>query len=90
HAGKITDTECTLELKSYMTGQSAAATQAASADLDTLIGKYLDEHPEILADCKKNVRAANRVIGYIMTQTGGSYSSAEVVASVNGAIRKRL
>ncbi len=90
HAGQITDTECALELKAYMTGQSAETAKAASADLGKLVGEYLDAHPEVVADAKKNDRAANRVIGFVMKQTGGQYSSAEIVEAVNREIKQRL
>jgi len=89
-AGQITDTQCALELKSYMTGQSAESAAAAAADLEKIIAGYLDEHSEVVADAQKNDRAANRVIGFVMKQTGGSHSSAEIVEAVNRQIKQRL
>ena len=33
----------------------------------------------VLADYKKSEKAANRIIGIVMKETGGSYSSADIV-----------
>ena len=88
--GEITDTQCNLELKSLMTGVSAEETAAVSADLDALIDKAIDENPSVLNDYRKNEKAANRIIGTVMKQTGGQYSSADIVAATKRLIEKRL
>jgi aspartyl-tRNA(Asn)/glutamyl-tRNA(Gln) amidotransferase subunit B len=73
-----------------MTGQDAAAAQEDSADLESLINGFLDENPRIVADYRKNDKAANQVIGFVMRQTGGRYSSAEVVETAKKLIEARF
>ena len=90
HRGEITDTQCVLEIKALMTGKSAEETAAVSADLDALIEKAIDENPSVLNDYRKNEKAANRIIGTVMKQTGGQYSSADIVAATKRLIEKRL
>ena len=73
-----------------MTGVSAEETAAVSADLDALIEKAIDDNPSVLNDYRKNEKAANRIIGTVMKQTGGQYSSADIVAATKRLIEKRL
>jgi len=89
-AGKITDTQCAIEIKSYMTGVDAAEAQEDSAGLESLINGFLDQNPKIVSDYQKNDKAANQVIGYVMKQTGGKYSSAEVVETARKLIEARF
>ncbi|MDD3379127.1 MAG: Asp-tRNA(Asn)/Glu-tRNA(Gln) amidotransferase subunit GatB, partial [Candidatus Methanomethylophilaceae archaeon] len=81
---------CNLELKSFMTGTSVESVKNASADLEVIINKFLDGNPEIVEDSRKNDKAANRVIGYVMKETGGSYSSADIVAATKKLISARF
>lgn len=89
-AGEITDTECGIEIRSYMTGTDARTEATSSEDLDKLINTYLDENPGIVADYKKSEKAANRVIGYVMKQTGGRYAAADIVEATRKLISARL
>ncbi len=89
-AGEITDTECGIRIKSFLTGTDAAALAEDSGDLYGMIEEYLDENPAIVADYSKNEKAANKVIGYVLKQTGGAYSSVEVVEAAKKLIEKRL
>ncbi len=88
--GEITDAECTLEIKCSMTGQTAEAAQGASEGLDKVINTYLDDNPQVVEDYRKNEKAANRVIGFVMKQSGGSHSSADVLEAVKRIIESRL
>ncbi len=88
--GEITDTECNLELKYIMTGVDVSAAANVSEDLDKMINEYLDQNPAIISDYKKSEKAANRVIGYVMKQTGGQYTSAEIVEATRRSISARL
>ena len=88
--GEITDAECSMEIKCAMTGQSAEAAKGASEDLDKVICAYLDENPGVVEDYRKNEKAANRVIGFVMKQSGGAHSSAEVLEAVRRNIESRL
>ena len=89
-AGDITDTECGIEIKSYMTGEDASAVMGAAADLDALIVKFLDENPGLIDDYRKNDKAANKVIGFVMKNSGGQYSSSDVVDATKKLIESRL
>ena len=90
HAGKMTDTECAIRIKALMTGRSAEETEKASGDLDAIISKLLDENPQVVEDYRKNEKAANRIIGTAMKQTGGAYSSADIVSATKKLIESRL
>ena len=88
--GKITDVEADIELKAYMTGADVKAVKEQSADLEQTICAYIDAHPEIIGEIKKNEKAVNRVIGHVMKETGGKYSSSDIVAATHAAIGRRL
>ncbi len=88
--GEITDTECALEIKCAMTGESAESVKGASGDLDKMVNEFLDQNPAIIADYAKNEKAANKAIGFVMKQSGGKFSSAEVVEAVRKAIESRM
>lgn len=86
----ITDTECGIRIKALMTGKSVEEASAGSADLEALIKKALDENPSVISDYAKNEKAANRIIGLIMKQTGGQYSSSDIVEATKKLIEERL
>lgn len=89
--GKITDTECAIEIKAAMTGQTAEAAKESSEGLDKIISEFLDANPKVVEDYGRgNAKAANSAIGHVMKTTGGKYSSAEVVAAVKRVIESRL
>ena len=90
-AGTINDSECGIEIKAFMTGESAEAAAESSAGLETLINEFLDANPKIVDDYGKgNVKAANSVIGHVKKNTGGQYSSADVVETAKRLIEARL
>ena len=90
-AGSINDSECGIEIKAFMTGESAEAAAESSAGLETLINEFLDANPKIIDDYGKgNVKAANSVIGHVKKNTGGQYSSADVVETAKRLIEARL
>ena len=62
----------------------------AAADLDALIVKFLDENPGLIDDYRKNDKAANKVIGFVMKNSGGQYSSSDVVDATKRLIESRL
>ena len=90
HSGNITDTECSIRIKSLMTGKSAEETAEAAGDLEQLISGLLDENPSVVEDYRKNEKAANRIIGTVMKQTGGKYSSSDIVSATKRLIESRL
>ena len=73
-----------------MTGEDASAVMGAAADLDALIVKFLDENPGLIDDYRKNDKAANKVIGFVMKNSGGQYSSSDVVDATKRLIESRL
>ena len=90
-AGSINDSGCGIEIKAFMTGESAEAAAESSAGLETLINEFLDANPKIVDDYGKgNVKAANSVIGHVKKNTGGQYSSADVVETAKRLIEARL
>ncbi len=89
-AGEITDTECAMEIRCAMTGESAEAAAGASQDLERIVSEYLDQNPEIVSDYAKNEKAANKAIGFVMKNSGGKHSSAEVVEAVKRLIESRM
>ena len=89
-AGEITDTECGIEIKCLMTGEDLESVKGASGDLDKIVNDYLDQNPGIVDDYRKNEKAANKAIGFVMKSSGGRYSSSEVVDAVKRMIESRL
>jgi aspartyl-tRNA(Asn)/glutamyl-tRNA(Gln) amidotransferase subunit B len=88
--GTINDVECNLELKAYMTGTSVDSARNGSEDLDALIRGYIEENPGIIDEIKKNEKSTNRIIGHVMKQTGGAYSSADIVAATKSIVSSKL
>ncbi|MCQ2086386.1 MAG: Asp-tRNA(Asn)/Glu-tRNA(Gln) amidotransferase subunit GatB [archaeon] len=85
--GNITDTECDLKLKMLMTGkESAEESSLVSANLDVLVENVVKENPTVLADCLKNEKAINRIIGIVMKRTNGRYSSSDIVSTTKRVI----
>lgn len=89
HRGEITDVECNMRIRCIMTGDEDAC-RICSGDIDEIVDRVLDQNPSVIADYAKNEKAANRVIGSVMKETGGTYSSAEIVSAVKRLIAKRL
>ncbi len=74
-----------------MTGEDASAVAESSEGLEKLISEYLDANPKIISDYGKgNTKAANSVIGYVKKNTGGQYSSSDVVETAKKIIESRL
>lgn len=88
--GKMTDVEATNKLKSVMTGKEEIKAAEGSADLDALVEKSLDANPSVLEDYRKNEKALNRIIGAVMKETAGRYSSQQIVEAAERLIKKRL
>ena len=73
-----------------MTGVDAEAAKGAAEGLAVPISTCPDENPAIIADYQKNDKAANKVIGFVMKQSGGQCSSAEVVETTKRLIESRF
>ena len=88
--GDLNNTECGMELKAYMTGVDIEHAKGASDNLNSLIEDFIASNPEIVAEIKKNEKAMNRIIGHVMKETGGSYSSADILAATKDIVEKKL
>ncbi|MDR3282701.1 MAG: Asp-tRNA(Asn)/Glu-tRNA(Gln) amidotransferase subunit GatB [Candidatus Methanoplasma sp.] len=88
--GRINDVEAGMRLKSYMAGTTEEDVKAAFADLDALIEGYIDANLSILEEIRRNEKASNRIIGHVMKETGGAFSSTDIVSAVKMIVEKRL
>jgi len=91
-SGEITDSEAKIRMLKLagVEGKGPAAACASDPDMVSMVNGFLDAHPEVLKDCKVNPKAANSVIGYVMKETKGRYSSKEIVECVNKEMTKRV
>ncbi|MCG7843844.1 MAG: Asp-tRNA(Asn)/Glu-tRNA(Gln) amidotransferase subunit GatB [Methanomassiliicoccales archaeon] len=87
--GRVTDNEAKRRILT-LAGVTQEEAQEGDADLDRLISEFVDAHPEVLADYRKNSKAANTVIGHVMKESKGRYSSKEVVEEVRKELEKRV
>ncbi|HUT27388.1 MAG TPA: Asp-tRNA(Asn)/Glu-tRNA(Gln) amidotransferase subunit GatB [Methanomassiliicoccales archaeon] len=87
--GEITDNEAKRRILS-LAGVKQENAEAGDADLDHMISDFIDAHPEVLADYRKNAKAANTVIGHVMKESRGRYSSKDVVEEVRKELEKRV
>jgi Asp-tRNA(Asn)/Glu-tRNA(Gln) amidotransferase B subunit len=77
--GKINDVECSMRLKALITGEDPGDVQRKTEGLDALIRKAISDNPSVVDDYKKSDKAANRIIGIVMKEAGGAYSSSDIV-----------
>ena len=87
--GRINDNEAKRRILSLAGVQQEVAAEGGD-DLAKLISDFVDAHPEVLADYRKNPKAANTVIGHVMKESKGRYSSKEVVEEVRKEMEKRV
>jgi aspartyl-tRNA(Asn)/glutamyl-tRNA(Gln) amidotransferase subunit B len=59
-------------------------------DLDALIVRLVDHHPEVVKDFKGNEKAANFLIGQVMKETKGQYSSKLIAERMRKELEKRI
>ncbi|MCL1984451.1 MAG: Asp-tRNA(Asn)/Glu-tRNA(Gln) amidotransferase subunit GatB [Methanomassiliicoccaceae archaeon] len=76
---RINDVECSIMIRSLITGENIERTAALSEDLDALIKRAIADNPSVVDDYKKSEKAANRIIGFVMKETAGAYPSADIV-----------
>ncbi|MDR2866628.1 MAG: Asp-tRNA(Asn)/Glu-tRNA(Gln) amidotransferase subunit GatB [Methanomassiliicoccaceae archaeon] len=86
----INDVECSMRLKAFITGGTLSDMEKNGADLDALIRKAVSDNPSVIDDYRKNEKAANRVIGAVMKQTGGAYSSSDIVEATKRILDEML
>jgi aspartyl-tRNA(Asn)/glutamyl-tRNA(Gln) amidotransferase subunit B len=90
--GDITDSEARMRIGALARGGGTETTQDSKEriSLAELVSESIDQTPQILFDFNSNKRAANFIIGQIMRETKGKYSSSEIVETVNKEIERRL
>jgi len=87
--GSLTDNEAKRRILS-LAGVKQEEAGPESSDLIMIIVEYVEAHPEVLADYRKNPKAANMVIGHVMKESKGRHSSKEVVEEVKKELDKRV
>ncbi|MDR3074483.1 MAG: Asp-tRNA(Asn)/Glu-tRNA(Gln) amidotransferase subunit GatB [Candidatus Methanoplasma sp.] len=88
--GGMTDVEAGIELKAYMTGTDIQTVRDSDSGLDEIIDSYLDAHPEMIFEIRKNDKAVNRIIGHVMKETGGRYPSSDIVSSTMKIVNSKI
>lgn len=87
--GKINDNEAKRRILTLAGVQQETAAEGGD-DLKKLISDFVNAHPEVLADYRKNPKAANTVIGHVMKESKGRHSSKEVVEEVKREMEKKV
>jgi len=87
--GEITDNEAKRRILS-LAGVHQEAAKVGDADLGHMISDFIDAYPEVMTDYHKNAKAANKVIGHVMKESRGRYSSKDVVEEVRKELEKRV
>jgi aspartyl-tRNA(Asn)/glutamyl-tRNA(Gln) amidotransferase subunit B len=90
--GEMTDAEGRMRISGLAGGEkeSAEAPIVENVELDELVERLVEAHPEIVQDYQKNDRAANFLIGQVMKETKGRYSSKEVAEKMKKELEKRV
>ncbi|MCX6650431.1 MAG: Asp-tRNA(Asn)/Glu-tRNA(Gln) amidotransferase subunit GatB [Methanomassiliicoccales archaeon] len=87
--GSLTDNEAKRRILT-LAGVQQKEAGAKESDLSLLITDCIEAHPEVLADYRKNPKAANMIIGHMMKESKGRHSSKEVVEEVKKELDKRV
>jgi aspartyl-tRNA(Asn)/glutamyl-tRNA(Gln) amidotransferase subunit B len=88
--GEMTDTEGRMRISALSGGKEMAAPVGQDSDLDELIVRLVDQHPEVVKDFKGNEKAANFLIGQVMKETKGQHSSKLVAERMRKELEKRI
>lgn len=88
--GDMTDVEANIEIKAYMTDTDVQTINDQNSGLDQIIEDYILAHPELIPEIEKNEKAINRIIGHVMKETGGRYSSSDIVAASKRIVDSKL
>jgi len=86
----VTDAEARLRI-GVMAGRKVEETPGSEgSDLDELIARLVDAHPETVKDYRNNPRAANFLIGQVMKETQGKYQSKDVSERIKKELEERV
>ncbi|NLT37468.1 MAG: Asp-tRNA(Asn)/Glu-tRNA(Gln) amidotransferase subunit GatB [Methanomassiliicoccus sp.] len=90
--GRMSDSEGRLRIVALSGGQEIEETNnGPSTDLDSLIVRLVDQHPEVVKDFNKgNEKAANFLIGLVMKETKGQFASKVIAEKMKKELGKRV
>ncbi len=88
--GEMTDSEARMRIGALSGGKEMSAPSVQDPNLDALIGRLVDQHPEVVKDFKSNEKAANFLIGQVMKETRGQYPSKLVAERMRKELEKRV
>jgi aspartyl-tRNA(Asn)/glutamyl-tRNA(Gln) amidotransferase subunit B len=89
--GTITDAEARRRIAALAGQEVQDADEGEERhELDVLVSRFLDSHPEVVRDYRANPRSANAVIGHVMKEGKGRFHSKEVAEAVRKGIEGRL
>jgi len=90
--GSMSDSEGRLRMAALSGGhEMEGMNNGPSTDLDSLIVRLVDQHPEVVKDFKKgNERAANFLIGQVMRETRGQFASKVIAEKMKRELGKRV
>lgn len=91
-SGKMSDSEGRLRIVALSGGQKMEEmNNGPSTDLDDLILRLIDQHPEVVKDFKKgNEKAANFLIGQVMKETKGEFASKIIAEKMKKELGERV
>ena len=91
--GEITDSEARMRIAALAGKEAEAATPSSAEaveDLEELVARLVDSHPEVVKDYRGNPRAANFFMGQVMKEAQGRYASKEVSEAIRKELEKRV
>jgi len=88
--GAMTDSEARMRIAALSSGKEVTAPAEQTGDLDALIARLVDQHPEVVKDFKGNEKAANFLIGQVMKETKGRYSSKLIAEMMRKELEKKV
>ena len=88
--GEMNDNEGKMRISSLASGSAMEEPSGGPTEgLEDMIRTMVDEHPEIINDYKKNERAANFLVGLVLKETKGRYSSKEIIEKIKKELEGR-
>jgi len=89
-SGTVTDSEAKLRIAALAGKEVTPEAPAEGGDLEALVARLVDEHPEVVKDYATNPKAANFLIGQVMKEGKGRYSSKDVAEKMRKELEKRV
>lgn len=89
-AGTVTDGEARLRIGALAGRDVREEAPSEGGDLEELIARLVDQHPEVVKDYRTNPKAANFLIGQVMKETKGRHSSKDVAEKMRKELEKKV